>query len=355
MAEQQQLLVNKNDLSDVRWQASSTPDLNEGQILVKVTHFALTANNITYAVAGESMGYWQFFPTEEGWGRVPVWGFGDVIESRHPQVEVGQRLYGYYPAGSHLVIDAERVNAQGLVDAAPHRAALPKVYNQYSHAAAQDASHEAAEMLYRPLYMTSFVLDDFVSSEQFFGAEQVILTSASSKTSLGLAFLLHQRQQCRVIGLTSPKNTAFVESLGCYDEVVEYDQVTTLDPDKATVVVDMAGNGTALAAIHNHFADQLKYSCLVGATHWDARAGAREMAGPEPKLFFAPDHIVRRTEEWGGEGFQQRFQGAWDSFVSAAADWVQIEQVEGASAVGDFYLELLGDRVQPSRGYILSL
>ena len=45
--------------------------------------FALTTNNITYAVFGAAMQYWDFFPTADPdvWGCVPVWGFAEVVET----------------------------------------------------------------------------------------------------------------------------------------------------------------------------------------------------------------------------------------------------------------------------------
>ena len=43
--------------------------LASGQVRLRVEHFALTANNITYAAFGAAMNYWQFFPTDDdGWG-----------------------------------------------------------------------------------------------------------------------------------------------------------------------------------------------------------------------------------------------------------------------------------------------
>ncbi len=352
---QQQLLVNKNDLADVRWQESEVPAAGtDTNVVLRIDKFALTANNITYAVAGESMQYWQFFPTEAGWGRVPVWGFGTVIDSTHPEVGVGERFYGYFPVGSHLAIQAE-VTSQGMVDVAPHRQALAKVYNQYSRAGTEDERADAAEMVYRPLYMTSFMLADFAANNDNFGAGDIVLTSASSKTSLGLAYLLHAAGEVRVVGLTSSKNVAFVESLGCYHEVVTYDDVTNLDASRASMIIDMAGNGAALAAVHNHFADQLKYSCLVGATHWDARAGASDMAGPKPELFFAPAHIEARSKELGPAELQRRFGEAWAGFVDKAGDWIEIAALQGTGDVEKYYLDLLADRVNPAQAAILSV
>ena len=353
-----QLLVNRNDLNDIRWSETSIDesDLGEDQVLLAVDEFALTANNITYAVAGDRMGYWQFFPTDEGWGRVPVWGYATVVASRHADVAVGERVYGYLPMGSHLVITAGRVTDGQLTDVAAHRSELPPVYNQLQRVTAtRDVDAEARQMLYRPLFMTSFVLDDFLAHNEFFGATDVILTSASSKTSLGLACLLAARDSVAVIGLTSPTNADFVRAAGCYSQVVTYDDIAQLDATRTAVSVDMAGNGQALADIHNHYRDHLAYSCLVGATHWTARAGARDMAGPAPELFFAPNHIRDRSREWGPGGLEQRFDAAWGTLMDAAAGWIRVEHRSGRDAVAATYRDMLAGAAEPSVGFVLSV
>jgi len=67
-------LVNKADLHQTKFEERSLPPLAEGEVLLKVDRFAFTANNITYAVFGESMAYWQFFPSSDAaWGRIPGW------------------------------------------------------------------------------------------------------------------------------------------------------------------------------------------------------------------------------------------------------------------------------------------
>lgn len=352
-----QLLVNRNDLKDTRWQREPVPspdELASGEVLLRVDEFALTANNITYAVAGESMRYWNFFPAPDGWGRVPVWGFATVAASNHEEVATGERLYGYLPIGSHLVIQAGRVRANQLADVSAHRADLPLVYNQFQRVdAAPDPAADAAQMLYRPLFMTSFVLDHFLAANGFFGAEAVILTSASSKTSLGLALLLARREDVRVVGLTSGANVDFVKGLGCYDEVLAYDSIERLDASRRVVSVDMAGNGEVLAALHNHFADNLKYSCLVGATHWDHRAGAADMAGPKPELFFAPSHI--QNTDWGPGGLEKHFADAWDVLVERMAGLVTVVRADDPDEVEAIYQRLLAGEVGPDVGYVLGV
>lgn len=360
-----QFLTNKKDLSDTLWQEHDLPAdlpaesaLAADEVLIRIDAFALTANNITYAVAGERMSYWNFFPAEEGWGRIPVWGFGDVVASAHTDIRVGERLYGYFPMGSHLRICAGDVSERQLMDVVAHRAELPPVYNQYlrvSNDPEHDPQDEDAQMLFRPLFMTSFILDDFIDKNDSFGADAVMLTSASSKTSLGLAYLRKLRPDSKVVGITSPGNQAFVESLGCYHEVCTYDEITQLDSTRPSIVVDMAGNGSALAAIHNHFAENLKYSCLVGATHWEARAGARDMAGPKPELFFAPTHIQNLRQDIGGREMDLAVADSWQSFTSDAAKWITVHSVDGQSAVEKLYQEMLAGKVTPDSGYILSL
>ena len=346
------------------WRAfeADIPGPESGEVLIRIDHFALTANNITYGVAGDSIGYWQFFPAEEGWGCIPVWGFGEVIESGHPEIPIGERLYGYFPMGTHLKIRPEKVSRGGLLDGAAHRAALPPVYNQYTRVAADpsyEPGQEAEQMLYRPLFTTSFFLDDFLVDNGFFGAGNVILTSASSKTSLGLAHLLHEKRRdaCKVIGLTSERNRAFVDSLGCYDAVFAYDEVEAL-PLEPSVMVDMAGSGPVRAAVHGHLRDSLCYSCAVGATHWDAAtvgSGDQSLPGPKPEMFFAPSQIQKRLAEWGQEKFNTLMAEAWQGFLTASADWISVEAQRGLDALSATYASFLDGSADPAKGFVVSL
>lgn len=359
MVEGLDFLVKKTDLREHRWQPRSVPELGADEVLLAVSAFALTANNITYAVAGEQMSYWEFFPAEAGWGRIPVWGFADVVNSNHPDVIAGERLYGYFPMSSHLVIRAGKVTQRSLVDVSAHRAALPGVYNQYvrtSNDPRYEPDGEDAQMLYRPLFMTSFILDDFLALNGFFEARTVIITSASSKTSLGLAYLLHANRadDCQVLGLTSPANIEFVNSLGCYDQVKSYEEIGEIERTPS-VIVDMAGNGTVLAAVHNHLNNDLRYSCLVGATHWEERRGARDMAGPKPEPFFAPTHIQARNKDWGPGGLETRFADAWQSFTGAATGWIEVEHGVDRPALEAIYRRVLDGEARPDKGYVLSI
>src|SRR6476646_10242264 len=244
-------VVARNDLQQCKVIETQLPDaaaLPEEALLVRVTRFAFTANNITYAVLGDHLKYWQLFPAPEGFGNVPVWGLGEVIASRHPEIAAGETLFGYFAMATHVVIEAADASTRTLRDAAAHRQGVAPVYNAYTRVSGDPAFEGKQgdyQALLRPLFMLSFLVDDFLAENEFYGAKNVMLSSASSKTAYGLAHLLHTRDNgIKVVGLTSAGNTAFVKSLGCYDEVVTYDGVNALPADKAVAFVDMAGSSS---------------------------------------------------------------------------------------------------------------
>jgi hypothetical protein len=351
--------------------APAARPLAEREARLRIDCFALTSNNITYAAFGEAMKYWGFFPTGDAtWGNIPVWGFADVVESRAEGVAVGERCYGYWPMGRYLVVQPARVGRHGFVDGAAHRAALPAVYNQIQRCAADPgyvASQEAQQALLRPLFITSFLIDDFLHDAGFFGARQVLLSSASSKTAFGTAFCLSLRRgqagAPRIVGLTSAGNLEFCRSLGCYDEVRAYDMLGGMDRTVSSVYVDFAGNAALRRSIHEHFDDALRYSCSVGGTHWDELGGGRDLPGPRPTLFFAPAQITKRGAAppagWGPAELQSRIAAAWTAFMQPvndpAAPWLRVRRAQGSQAVQDACLALLDGKVDARDGLMLSL
>jgi len=352
--------VKRADIHESRVVGGDPPDLTPGQALLRVDRFALTTNNITYAVMGDALKYWDFFPTSEpdAWGRIPVWGYADVVASTNDDVASGARVYGYLPTSTYLVVEPGRVDPRGFVDTAPHRASLPGAYNGYRRVdtdASEDPAYEDHRMVLWPLFFTSFLIDDFLDDNAFFGGQAVVVSSASSKTAIGTAFLLHQRTPIEVIGLTSTRNVAFVEELGVYDRVVPYDDVDELGGERAAFV-DIAGNADVRAAVHHAYGDRLTHSMLVGATHWDLpREPAAELPGPTPSFFFAPDQIIKRTKEWGRARLDDRAIEAWRRFAEFSDGWVKFQRGAGPDAVQSAYLELVDGRSDPTVGHVLSM
>lgn len=357
-----ELQVRKDHLATTRLHERDDTPLADGQVRVRIDRFALTANNITYAAFGDAMQYWQFFPTgEESWGIVPVWGFADVVQSLHPGVAVGERLYGYWPMASHTVLTPTRLTEASFFEGAPHRAALHAVYNQLLRCAADPlyaADTEDLQALLRPLFTTSWLIDDFFADNQFFGARSLLLSSASSKTAYGTAVQLRQRGGVEVVGLTSTANRAFCESLGCYDRVLAYGELDQVAADVPCAYIDFAGSAPLRQAVHTRFA-QLRYSCSIGGTHVQELGGARDLPGPRATLFFAPAQVKKRMADWGGAVLQERLGQAWHAFVARVAQppapWLVAQRHRGSDAVQAAYAQVLAGSADPRTGHILSL
>ena len=354
-------VVARDDLRQGKIVETELPDasrLPDESLLVKVDRFAFTANNITYAVLGDQLKYWSLFPAPDGFGNIPVWGFGEVIISKHPSVAIGERLFGYFPMATHLVMEAADVSKRGLRDAAPHRQGVAPVYNAYARVSG-DAAYAGrqgdAQALLRPLFMLSFLVDDFLAENDFFGATRVILSSASSKTAFGLAHLLYGREGIRVIGLTSAANADYVASLGRYHDVVTYDRIGALANDVPVAFVDMAGNSELRARLHQHFGDHMRYSGRIGLTHRASSADEPQLPGAKPTWFFAPDQIRKRAKEWGPGGIEKRLGAAWTGFAPNLEKWLTIVDSRGPDAVQRVYLETLAGRIPPDQGLMLSL
>ncbi|MDJ0867923.1 MAG: DUF2855 family protein [Myxococcota bacterium] len=351
-------LVHKTDWKQHRFDDAPAPELGDGQVLFRVDRFAFTANNISYALAGDLIGYWRFFPAPEGWGRLPTMGFADVVDSKHPGVAVGTRCFGFYPMSRYLVIEPSAASPAGITDGAAHREGIAPAYNQYSPTegdALWEADHEDALMLMRGLFMTSFLADDFLAAEGF-GEQAVLISSASSKTSIALGHLVSTGGRAHAVGLTSARNLEFVRKLGCYDRVVTYDEVDRLDAAVPTVYVDMAGNGAVRRRVHEHFGGQLKHSCTIGATHWDRTGDVDEaLPGPQPEFFFAPGQIQKRAADWGPAELQRRLGAAWSGFRAFSESWLQVQRGAGREAVVRVYEDTLAGRTEPQHGHVLSL
>jgi Protein of unknown function (DUF2855) len=358
--------VKKSALTETQIHEDTLPPLGDGEVRLKIESFSVTANNITYAVIGDMFGYWNFFPAEGDYGPgeakygiVPMWGHAVVEESLYSDIAVGERVYGYLPMGTHLDVLPGKVSASGFTDMAAHRQPMSPIYNQYSRLAADpehDPAKEAERMLFGPLFKTGFLIEAMFRRDGWFGGQNLIMTSASSKTSMGLASVARDLSPgIKRIGLTSAGNVDFVRGTGLYDEVMAYEDVASL-PDVASVSVDFAGNSGLLRGIHETLGQNLKYSCLVGATHVDARGlggGGGEMPGPKPILFFAPDHAVATVQELGPKGFGEAVAKSWESFLGAVDGAVEIDERKSLDAAVQAFVETLAGKADPQKGIII--
>ena len=364
-----QLQTDKTALDRTRIVSSPLAELKPGEVLMKIDRLAVTSNNITYAAFGEvpHLRYWSFFPTaEQGWAHMPAWGFATVAAAAGDVVglEVGERFYGFWPIASHLVVQAVRVSERGFYDGTPHRLELTSAYNQYQRVRTDAAYRENAEnyqMLLRPLFITSFMLADFLADNEFFGATQVVVSSASSKTAYGTVFCLENLPGVSIVGITSRGNQAFVDGLGCYHRSVSYDGVESLDANQATLYVDFSGDTSLRQRVHQHFGASLVHDCYAGSaqSHDHISKSQEPLPGPKPQPYFAPYQIKKRNADWGAAEVTRKFNEAQLAFIRRVSDldkpWMEVKEHAGYVAAQGLIEALVAGRIDPKDGHVVTL
>jgi len=352
------LLTRKNALHHSRIETVPLAPPAPAEALLAIRRVALTTNNITYAAFGDAMQYWNFFPTNEPeWGHMPVWGMADVVASQVAGIEVGERFYGYFPIATHLRMNPVRVSERGFYDGAPHRLALTSAYNQYSrcsHDPAYQAETEALQTLLRPLFITSFMLGDYLQDNQLFGAKRMVVSSASSKTAYGTAYCL---PGVETVAVTSTHHREFVKGLGCYGSTVGYDEVERLPVDEPVVYVDFSGDEALRSRVHAHFGDALVHDCFAGSAQNTNFLRDTGLPGPVPQFFFAPVQIKKRNADWGPAEVSRRFGEVQQSFIRhvSEAGWLQVKEHQGFDAAGRVIAELCSGLADPRLGHVVML
>ncbi|WP_161962267.1 DUF2855 family protein [Nocardioides speluncae] len=348
-------MVRRDDWAECETRAGEPGgELAPGEARFRIERLALTSNNVTYALIGEQIGYWRFFPAADGWGRVPAWGYAEVVDSAADAVEVGERFYGFWPMSSEVTLEPV-ARGRTVVDSAAHRRELPGLYNTYLPAAAPDTETEELLSLVRPLFTTAWLLDDYLALEGFRGAATVLVSSASSKTAAAMAWCLAQRsERPHVVGLTSAGNKEYVAGLGTYDEAVAYDDIASADVAGPVVLVDFAGRPGLRTAIGDRFGPEFRWLIGVGITH---AAGAAELSGgaaAESEFFFAPTYLERRTAELGAAELRGRIGAAESAYVDAVARSWPIQRVAGPDAVRQAWLDQVAGHADPRGGVVLT-
>lgn len=356
--------TNKADITQSRIVETDKSAITDGEAVVKIERFAFTANNITYAAMGDHLQYWQFFTphtdngdSAEQWGIIPVWGFADVIESNSDELPVGDRLFGYFLPADELVIKPIKVTNSSLTDGSAHRAKLPPSYNSYqrvNNEPGYDRAHDNQRVLLGVLHLTSFCLYDLLQSNEWYGAEQVVIISASSKTSIGLAYGLNEDKKApAVIGLTSEHHLDFVNSIDAYDSVLSYDNLEQIDASKPTVIVDMSANAEVLSRLHKHLGDTMRFTSNVGLTHWDEPRQTKGIIAERSEQFFAPSYIQQLIKQWGPKEFNQRSIQYIMKCAAKTSTWLTIKELDGVEGLSEVYKDICDGKIAADEGLVV--
>lgn len=346
-------VVNKEQLEEAKFVKESSPVLTDGEILLKVEQYYLSSNNITYAVIGEKYKYWNFFPKEEPWGAIPVWAYLSVIESKHPTIEVGECFFGFAPMADSFKVCVGNYTAHGFSDRTAHREGLIALYNYYTKTEAKQLKQEGIFLLTKITFPTSFLIHFFLEEEAFFDAQQIVITSASSKTALGLAFLLKKYQDKTgkdIIGITASKNKSFVEQSGYYDKVISYTEIKDVLPQKQSVVLDISGNVDVLVNINALLQEDLKHIARIGITDWTANKEFENFPNAVP--FVVGDQYKKMLEKLGPQKTTELLMEEQHSFTASIQKIISLSYIKTVE-LPIFYQKLLKGTTNPKLGYIV--
>ena len=347
-------LVNKYDLFETTFSEEKIPISKENEVILEIERYAFTSNNITYGVIGDTLGYWNFFPAEEPYGIIPVWGFANVTSSNNEYILEGDRFYGYFPMSRYLKVIPKKVNDFGFIDDSNHRRKLPPVYNHYSKIIKYADESLEYHPLIKPLFLTSFLNYFFLQDEKFFDCDQIILTSASSKTALSLAFLLSKyksKDNKKIIAITSEKNMQFVSEIKFYDIVLSYDNAEENLKRSKSVIVDFAGNSDYLKKLSDHLGDGLKHVSLIGLADWSSKTNFKII--PNSKFFFAPNHAEKRYREMGVKRTTLLADELLKEFIMKVKNYIKLEYCNDPKDIHELYLKSLKGKIDPSKGYMV--
>jgi hypothetical protein len=360
----QHFIVRRDDPTEHEAVTQVRAPLAANTVEFRIDRFGFTSINMAYARQGDPLHFWEFFPTpRDGWGRIPTWGFATVVRSTTRAISIGERYYGCVPMSSHLVVQPDRIHPGGFYDASPHRRDLSQIYLHYLRTT-QDpgyrADSEFQQVVLRRLFVNSFYLADFVHEKEFFGADTAVVSCASSKLALGMAFLLAPRRDRRqLVALTAARNVGYVTRLGLYDRVVAYDDLGALPAARRVLLVDIAGGTAVRGAVHRQYGAALTRLISVGSTHGAWHSAPDDIPGVEATRFFAPTWMDERRAQWTVAGAQRRVADAWDAFLVPLQDlsrhWMTIASCIGPDAVRRTYDEIIGNRARPDLGHVLSL
>lgn len=352
-----QMTVNKANFSQVSWEEHDSIALGEGEASFTLERFALTANNVTYAVLGNMIRYWQFFPAQtELQGIIPVWGVAKCTESHSDQVKEGERFFGFWPMATKLTMRPKRVANDALIDTAEHRKDLPPNYNYYEVLTENNPDVENLMSVYKPLYATAYLLAHQIIANDCYQAEQVIFTSASSKTAMLCAQILKahlgENSHVSVIGATSNRNIQFVEETGFYHNVVAYDDLNSINSNSKTALIDFSGNKDTLVRVHQHHQENVVFSTLVGITDWQSNGRLPDLPGATPEMFFAPAIYQAVAKQIGLDTLQANIGKGLINLVKTGLP-IQMEVLSAADNLEARYLDFVAGNADATKATVL--
>ena len=275
-----------------------------------------------------------------------------------PDIAVGGRYFGFYPMATDVVIDAAP-HGSAFRDVGPHRAEHAATYTDF-----RDVT---TDVMFRPeqadeylllwgVFMTSFLVDDYLADNDFLGATQTLVTSASSKTSICLAQCLAERDGHRCIGLTSRAQPRLRRGPR---PLRRGDHLRRGRPTRPIECVDVGRHG------RERFGPRCDPHALRRRTEVVTHRRRHPLAGSggngghaartDTRVLLRPGTISEARRRVGADELDARIARSFHQLLDTTDEWLTVERRSGAEGVTSVYRSLLEGRAEPAIGYVVSM
>lgn len=363
------------------------PELQRGQVLLRVDRFAFSQQALGYLVKGYTRtfsAYHKFFPhAESGLYRSGCWGYATVVQSEHPRVEAGTRLYGLVPPCRYLVQDVGGVIPADRKGEAPKvemaRESVPFEFRRFLEydvlvspvacaASEADAGNDAERepdsyselddwmLATKESYTMAYYIDEQLLVETGM-INCVVISCASSKTALALAYCLRMREMRSVVALTSEEHLEFVQSTGMYHEVYTYDDVEALGTSRTLAYIDFRCDGTLRQRLAQHLGTLLMYSLIIGPAVFQRKAEGQLFEKRHREVVFDESKWRERRKsvpEVVQTDRNVKLGHSYRAFVEWIRERMRLRYWSGVESVVKMYGEVYSNRVAPDEVQICS-
>jgi len=344
--------------------------LDDGQVLVHIAKLVVTANTLTYGIAGKHpvLKYFANFPVSADvpeaarYGRTPCWGTGVIVKSACSDIAVGTRIHGLFPISPYAVLTPTKITESQFTDGVEHRAGLLTPYLEYKfHDSGPfrglSYDEEDWQMGAGNLFSTGWSMSQTAVVHPS-KPTSLLLTSASSRTSMAAAFAAKFHAiPLEVIGVTSVANADFVRKSGFYDIVCVYDDVASLSKQKVAVL-DVAGNAGLKESLYKKFGDDLVYWGGVGITNVQTlgqKVSLEGLGGSPPTQFLVFSAIEEVSKAYGAKEVAEMLSASSAAYKKQTFSSFKAVRKFGPEDTLQLYNDMVHSKTDPSCSYICSL
>lgn len=353
---------------------SPVPELETGHVLLRIDKYAFSQMPLGYLMKGFTRtfsAYHSFYQSkEESLYRSAAWGYATVVESAHPKVEVGTRLYGLVPPSKYQLnlvggtIPAGKKGEPAVVELTMEgvpfnlrRLQELEVVPPSETTENADPHHEDWKILLKEIYTMAFYMDEQLLTETGM-INSVVISCGSSKTAMALAYCLRMREMRFVYALTSAEHKDFVKSTELYHEVFTYDEINLLPTNHTCVYMDFKCDGEVRQNITLRLGTNLMYNMTVGPAVFQKRMKdqlfekkARDVLFDESSWRERRRMVAEVTKTGRNEKLKYSFKG----FIERMKKYLKLRHISGVDGITKMYDSVYSNTAPPNEAYICTL